>query len=292
LTAAVAAGKGTIDTAYEIGALNNYLDILNIMTYDYHGGWDRICGANAPLYAHPSQNAQEFCVDFTVNYYIQGGFSPSKIAMGMGTYGRAMRLASANANGLGSAATGAGTAGTWTREAGFLSYYEICRALSQGWTRVYDGTTRTPYAHSGLEWVSYDDEQSLTEKCNYVKSKNLAGAMFWALDLDDFSGAYCGKGRYPLVTFVKASLAGGTFPTSGPVQPTQSPATQPPATQQPGGGFTCPSPNGLFPHPTNCHQFYSCANNVPFIQSCPDPLHFNPAGHCDWQEMAGCSGKK
>ena len=31
--------------------------------------------------------------------------------------------------------------------------------------------------------------------------------MLWSLDMDDFRGAYCGKGRYPLLTSMVASLA-------------------------------------------------------------------------------------
>ena len=40
--------------------------------------------------------------------------------------------------------------------------------------------------------LSYDDTQSLTEKANYILSNGLAGGMFWALDLDDFTGNFCG----------------------------------------------------------------------------------------------------
>ena len=27
----------------------------------------------------------------------------------------------------------------------------------------------------------------------------LAGVMFWALDLDDFTGRFCNRGKYPLI---------------------------------------------------------------------------------------------
>jgi len=30
--------------------------------------------------------------------------------------------------------------------------------------------------------------------------------MIWSLDFDDFSGAFCGQGKYPLLTTVKKSL--------------------------------------------------------------------------------------
>ncbi len=37
LTAAVSAGKYFADPAYDIPQVSKYLDIINVMTYDYHG---------------------------------------------------------------------------------------------------------------------------------------------------------------------------------------------------------------------------------------------------------------
>ena len=37
LTAAVSAGKNTIDQAYDVTAMAQTLDFINVMTYDYHG---------------------------------------------------------------------------------------------------------------------------------------------------------------------------------------------------------------------------------------------------------------
>lgn len=38
-----------MDSAYDLTKLSRYLDLLHIMCYDYHGTWDRVVGANAPL---------------------------------------------------------------------------------------------------------------------------------------------------------------------------------------------------------------------------------------------------
>ena len=39
-TAAVSPGKNTIDVAYDIPRISKQLDLLNVMTYDYHGWWE------------------------------------------------------------------------------------------------------------------------------------------------------------------------------------------------------------------------------------------------------------
>lgn len=44
LSAAVSAGKPTIDRAYDVPSMMNYLDIVNVMTYDFHGGWEQKTG--------------------------------------------------------------------------------------------------------------------------------------------------------------------------------------------------------------------------------------------------------
>lgn len=41
----------------------------------------------------------------------------------------------------------------------------------------------------------------------YLRSRQLAGAMVWALDLDDFRGAFCSTGvRFPLTSAIKDAL--------------------------------------------------------------------------------------
>ncbi|KAH1171629.1 hypothetical protein KIL84_007247 [Mauremys mutica] len=49
VTAAVSAGKGTIDAGYEIAEIGKLLDFISVMTYDFHGGWDSFTGHNSPL---------------------------------------------------------------------------------------------------------------------------------------------------------------------------------------------------------------------------------------------------
>jgi len=55
LTAAVPAGKRFIDHGFDIKSMSKHLDYINVMCYDYHGGWENKTGHNAPLYSRPEE---------------------------------------------------------------------------------------------------------------------------------------------------------------------------------------------------------------------------------------------
>jgi len=227
LTAAVAAGVGTVDKAYEVSKLAGILDFINLMAYDLHGSWDPTTGHHTAL---EGPSGDTLTVSYAVQYWLDKGMPCKKIALGLGTYGRAFKLSNPSQNGLGAPAGGKATPGKYTREGGFLSYYEICK---MGLTVVQDNAVRAPYGYVGDQWVGFDDRASLVLKVNtLIKGKNLLGAMFWALDLDDFKGSFCGQGKYPLINAVKQALGGGTGPNPTAV-PTVSTAPPPPDTQPP-----------------------------------------------------------
>ena len=264
LTAAVSAGKSTIDVAYEVSKIGKILDILNLMTYDLHGSWDSETGHHTALVGPPGD---ELTVSFAAQYWIDKGFPANKIALGMGTYGRSLGLVDPAKNGLGAPAKKDWSnppKGKYTREQGFLSYYEIC---TKDLTIVADNAVKAPYGYKGKEWIGFDDKYSLSLKVDLIKKKGLAGAMFWALPLDDFKGSFCGQGKYPLMNAVKDYLGGyvppprptvltppPTNPAPGPTQvPTQGPTQEPtnppsgscvalpPYDQQPGMHAWCES---------------------------------------------------
>ena len=207
------------------------------MSYDLHGKWEKQTGHHSALEGIPGD---KLTVTYAVDYWVKHGMPPSKIALGMGTYGRAFRLVHWANNGLGASASGDPPAGPYTEESGFLSYYEIC---TKRLTVVSDNVALSPYGYAGDLWVGFDDPKSLKLKVDFLKAKGLRGAMFWAIDLDDFQNV-CGQGKYPLLSAVAKALSGNVVPptthaptSSFTVSPitTGKPTTAPtnPPTQRP-----------------------------------------------------------
>ncbi|XP_054159586.1 acidic mammalian chitinase-like [Oppia nitens] len=204
LTSAVSAGKLFIDPAYDIPMVSQYLDLINVMCYDYHGGWEDKTGHNAPLYGRPDEPAgdQILNVNYSINYWISKGAPRSKIVLGMGTYGRSFTLQKAENNGLWSPAPQKGQAGPYTREPGSLGYNEICEMKSRKntMTEVRDPYYMAPYAYTDRQWFGYDDVDSITLKAQYIKAMQLGGGMIWSIETDDFKGK-CGE-KYPLLNAI------------------------------------------------------------------------------------------
>ncbi|KAM7354055.1 chitinase 10 [Cochliomyia hominivorax] len=209
LSAAVSPSKKVIDAGYDVPTLSRYFDWIAVMTYDFHGHWDKQTGHVAPLYYVEGDENPYFNGNFSIHYWIEKGTPPEKLVMGMPLYGQSFSLADANSRSLNDKTIGPGRAGTYTRAGGFLAYYEICEQISSGgWTVIRDPQGRIgPYAYSGNQWVSYDDVNDIRRKSQFVRKMRLGGGMVWALDLDDFRGR-CGCGKHPLLRTLNQELRG------------------------------------------------------------------------------------
>ncbi|XP_041860892.1 acidic mammalian chitinase-like [Melanotaenia boesemani] len=300
LGAAVAAGKGNIDNGYEIPDVTKFLDFLNVMSYDLHGAWDPFTGHNSPLYRSSVDQGDHiyFNVDFAMKYWRDQGAPLEKLLVGFPTYGRTFRTSSA-ANGLGAPANGPASAGPYTREAGFWSYYEICTFLHGGSLNWIE-EQKVPYATKGNEWVGFDNRQSFEIKAQYVKDNKYGGAFVWSLDLDDFAGQFCAQGNNPLISHLRSLLdlefppapsettpppvANATLPDLGTTTTTITTTTAKTTTTAVSGeGFCAGKVDGLYKNDKDANTFYQCTRGNTFLQSCPVNLAFNERCQCcDW----------
>ncbi|XP_019369834.1 PREDICTED: acidic mammalian chitinase-like [Gavialis gangeticus] len=292
ITAAVAGGLSNIQGGYQIAELGQYLDYFHVMTYDFHGSWEGYTGENSPLYQGPADQGSYiyYNVDYAMNYWKSNGAPAEKLVVGFPTYGHTFMLSNPSNTAVGAPTSGPGPAGPYTKQTGFLAYYEICICtfLKNGATQAWDTPQDVPYAYSSNEWLGYDNQKSFQIKVERLKQNNFAGAMVWTLDLDDFTGSFCGQGRYPLITTLKNGLGLQSSGCTAPAQPLP-PVTQAPSSSSRSGsgsgssggsGFCAGRANGLYPDPSDQNSFYQCLNGQTYFQHCQASLIFDASCSC------------
>jgi chitinase len=184
LTAAVGAGIDKIRVT-DPGAYQQYLDYINVMTYDFHGAWDPQTNHHSALFdapGDPSTGDQRFYnANDAIEAFLSRGVPATKLNLGIGFYGRGWTNVANLNNGLyqnGSAAPG-------TYESG-IEDYKVLKNL--GWPGHVDADARAHWIYNGSTFWSYDDPALVTEKMSYVKAQGLGGAFFWEFSGDDASG--------------------------------------------------------------------------------------------------------
>ncbi len=158
--------------------VQRYVDYIHLMTYDYGNGRS---GHHTNLYA--SQNdAAGNSADKAVRNFIAAGVPASKLVLGIAFYGKTGIVDSALNNG-------------WNRQ--YVSrayaggYGFICDSIlsNPGFLYYWDNQAKAPYLFnsSTRQFITYDDERSVMEKCRYAKKEKLAGVFFWEY-LEDPAG--------------------------------------------------------------------------------------------------------
>lgn len=82
------------------------------------------------------------------------------------------------------------------RLVGFVTYSDVCWFDRNNLfaTKIFDTETCSPYMYAVTEWISYEDERSISCKTKYVKDNGFGGVMIFSLNTDDYS-SYCDYGQ-------------------------------------------------------------------------------------------------
>lgn len=305
LTAALSIKPSIIDNGYDMGILSRYLDLINIMTYDYHGSWDPFTGHVAPMYGSKADVAHGgefpfFNVNYSINYFLTKGVPAEKLMLGMPLYGQGFLLDDPTQTGMYAPAHNPMPACPYTRTAGHCGFAEICKMLQEGgWHSVTDSEQQALYSFKDDVWIGYDDLRALQRKTDLIKQLGVGGAMMWSVETDDIHN-FCGLGtQRPMMTAVWTALNGDIpSPSPAPDVPTTA-ASLPPTSAAPGPTHQPPPPShicqteGLNPDPdmTCSTVFYECehvgANWRVTKMECAGGLVFDRSiGVCTWPAQA------
>ncbi len=183
----------------EIDLIHQYLDWINVMTYDFHGPWgdpqaDPVTHFNTPLYVASDDPLVEpyhsyFNLSAAIEGYLDEGVPLEKLNPGLAFYGRGYSGVPNVNNGLYQTYWGPANVGTW--ENGVFDYWDLNWNYinTNGYTSYWNDETKTPWVYNPntQTMISYDDPQSIEEKGNYINSMDLGGAMFWEFSADKYA---------------------------------------------------------------------------------------------------------
>ncbi|MFF2018689.1 glycosyl hydrolase family 18 protein [Paenibacillus sp. NPDC058177] len=223
----------------KLGEANQYLDWANLMTYDFHGAWNGYVGPHSALYPD-SRDTETTALgtpvlntDWAVRYYL-GTLPPEKIVIGVPYYSRGWKNVSGGINNTGlygtAPTTGGGADGDYgiwndpapEQPAGANPIWHILNLLKDPANkRYFDPVTKTPYLFNADKkiFLTYEDQESLGYKLDYIKQKGLGGMMFWELT-GDYSQQADGTYTYgtSLTDYAYNQLKNATLP-GGPPKP-------------------------------------------------------------------------
>ncbi len=154
-----------------------YLDYVQIMSYDLRGGFVVHTGHHTNLYTNPA-DLSPVSADFAVNCFVEAGVPREKLVIGAAFYSRMWKEVPDVDHGY---MQMAGTTGGYGPSYGDLKENYIEK---NGFVRYWDDAAKAPWLFDGKTFISYEDEESLKAKAEYVKDQGLLGIMYWEYCLD------------------------------------------------------------------------------------------------------------
>ena len=160
--------------------IDPYVDFYNVMTYDFHGGWENVTGHQAAM----TGDANNYDVTGAVDVFETAGIELSKVVMGAPAYTRAWGNVS-DGGSFGYQQPGSGRDATGSFEAGVYDYKDLLDDVVTGTRDLYwDDDNKAAFLYDGDEWSSMETTATIAGKAAYVEEKGLGGMMFWALSND------------------------------------------------------------------------------------------------------------
>jgi len=169
----IAAGAGDYfvrDT--EMDKVSKVCDYVQLMTYDMRSGFSYEAGHHAALYPSAGDTSGNSAHE-TVERFYKAGVPLEKIVLGAAFYSRMWKgVPDINLGRLQKAET----VGNYGADYSLLVSDFINR---NGFVKHWDEDAKAPFLFNGSEFISYEDPDSIKEKCLYLKNRGLCGIMYW-----------------------------------------------------------------------------------------------------------------
>ena len=181
-------------------AIDPYVDFYNVMTYDFHGGWENRTGHQAAM----TGDSGGYDVVTAIDQFRRAGIAMDKLVLGAPAYTRAWGgVASGNSAGYGQSGTAALAPGSF--EKGTYDQKDLITGIEDGsYQLIWDDNNKAAFAYNpGSQiWSSVETTATIAGKAAYVQAAGLGGMMFWAISNDS-------EGSQSLIGAAHDALLGG-----------------------------------------------------------------------------------
>jgi chitinase len=174
----------------DMAKASRFINYVNLMAYDFYVAGPK-AGHHSNLFSTENDSTED-SGDKAYRMLTQMGVPASKLVLGIPFYGRSWIMKTNENRGINREIDSVLRGGGYT-------FLKDSIMQKTGFTRYWDERAKVPYLwnEETRQLIAYDDEQSIKEKCNYVKEKGMAGVMFWQ---------YASDPKEYLINAIQASL--------------------------------------------------------------------------------------
>ena len=165
-----------------LSEIDAYVDFYNVMTYDFHGGWESVTGHQAAM----TDDADGYDVVTAIEQFRNAGISLEKVLLGAPTYTRAWGGVDSGEK-LGYGELGSASSAPGSYEAGNYDQKDLVTGIANdSYDLAWDDDAKAAYLYNDQEriWSSIETPSTIAGKAAYVDAAELGGMMFWALSSD------------------------------------------------------------------------------------------------------------
>jgi chitinase len=218
LTADLPAGNVNSLGSWELGAVGQTVDWINLLTLDFHGSFDSLTDFNSPFSLDPKEPPigggaiqSTWNTKGTVDLYLANGVPPDKLVVGVPFYGkRYVGVPAGASNGLyqpfvpqswpyNDSPTFHELVDTGLTDGNLtvIGPTAVAQPKNQGndgkgingFSRYYNGAAGAPWLYdpllAGGTFISYMDPHAVADRVHLVGSKHLRGLWAWEISQDD-----------------------------------------------------------------------------------------------------------
>ncbi|KAF1765240.1 hypothetical protein GCK72_005192 [Caenorhabditis remanei] len=178
------------EMAYDLEESLDDVDFFNVFAMDYHGPWDNQWGTPAgpiaPLYS-TLDSRKQFCVDSTMKYFACKTKQPSRFNIVIPFFARLWRNVKEAVDPGQEIIRRAKLTNNKAVGNPYMSRWTVADQKWELTPATWDEESKSSYIYNPQtkNYLTFEDEKSISEKIDYVNKSNLGGVWIWTIDMDD-----------------------------------------------------------------------------------------------------------